>query len=320
MNKIFLLIAIILSFRSLTTFAQSVQKDTEDKNKSTVDVDFSFGSNYGVYGIFNSFTSQPNSSPTISYYGKNGLSLSASGFLVGNSGAASAPKKSSELDLTGGWDFSLWNNSLTISPSYSHFIYSSGNVTSKSLYSDQTELNLAGSFKWFRPSITTDYLFGTKTALNLNFSLGFNMKIDNLFAQGNTLQFEPSLAANYGDLSYSDLIAKRLFQTLTTLRTTYGDNITIQQLEANGALATKKQSVNQFAILNPTATLGQIFATTKNGYHINSYDLTLPLMYTAKKLTLYSGLNISKPMNVPAYIKSQTVVFVSAGIAYSFEL
>ena len=146
------------------------------------------------------------------------------------------------------------------------------------------------------------------------------MKIENLFAQGNTLEFEPSIGANYGDLSYSDLIAKRLIQTLTTLRTTYGDNITIQQLEANGALATKKQSVNQFAILNPTATLGQIFAITKNGYHINSFDLTLPLIYTAKKLTLYSGLNISKPMNVPAYIKSQTVVFVAAGISYSFDL
>ena len=317
MIKILLVIAILLSFKSYTTFGQSA---AVDKDKSTVDIDFNFSSNYGVYGIFNSFISQPNSSPSISYYGKNGLSLSASGFLVGNGGTASAPKKSSELDLTGGWDFSLWNNRLTISPSYSHFIYSSGNVTSKSLYTDQTELNLSGSFKWFRPSITTDYLFGTKSALNLNFSLGFNVKIDNLFAQGNTLQFEPSLAANYGDLSYSDIIARRLFQTLTTLRTTYGDNITIQQLEANGALATKKQAANQFAILNPTSTLGQIFATTKNGYHINSYDLSLPLTYTAKKLTLYSGLNISRPMNVPAYIKSQTVVFVTAGISYSFEM
>jgi hypothetical protein len=315
--KILLIIALILSFQRLTIFAQSVQKDDFLKAKSIIDIDFSYSSNYGVYGIFNSFTSQPNTSPSIFYSGKNGLSLSASGFIFGNKNAPSVPKNSSELDLTGGWDFSLLNNSLTVSPSYSHFIYSSGN--SKSMYSDQTELNLAGSIKGFRPNITANYLFGTKNALNLNLTLGYNLKIDNLFAQGNTLEFEPSFGGNYGDLSYADFIAKRLFQSLATLRKTYGDNITIQQLETNGALGNRKLPGSQFAILNPAATLGQIFAPA-TGYQINSWDITLPLSYTVKKLTLYSGLYISKPMNVPAYIKSQTVIYVSAGITYSFEL
>lgn len=319
MNKIspFVIVMLIVFFHLFSAHAQTVKKDSLDLGKSSIDLDFSYSTNYGIYGIFNSFTSQPNSSPSISYSGKNGLSLSASGFFEGNSNTAST--KSSELDLTAGWDFSFWNNRLTLSPSYSHFIFTSGATTAKSIYSDQTELDISGSFKWLTPSITADYIFGTKKAVNLNFSLGFDLKFDDLFAKGNALEFEPSISANYGNLSYSDLIAKKLYQALTPLRTTYGDNITIQQLETNGSLTNKKAIQKQLATLNPTATLGQIFSTT-NVYQVNSIDLVFPFTYTVKNLSINSGLNVSKPMNVPGYIKSQTVVFFSAGLTYSFDL
>ena len=187
------------------------------------------------------------------------------------------------------------------------------------MYSDQAEIDLSGSFNWLRPSITADYLIGSKKAVNLNFTLGFNLKFNNLFAEGNTLEFEPSFGTNFGNLSYSDLIANRLFQALTPLRTTYGDNITIQQLETNGAFANKKLVGKQLSILNPSATLGQIFSAART-YQVNSADFILPLAYKMKNLTISSGLNISKPMNVPVYIKAQTVVFFTAGLCYTFNL
>jgi hypothetical protein len=319
MSKIVILSLLIACFQGFTTYGQSVVKDSSSEGKSNIDLDFSYGSNYSVYGIFSSFTSQPNTSPSIYYSGKNGLSLSASGFITGNSNASAASKNSSELDLTGGWDFNFMDNSLIISPSFSHFIYSAGAATAKSSYSDQAEIDLSGSFKWLRPSVTADYLFGSKKAVNLNFTLGFNLKINNLLAEGNTLEFEPSLGANYGDLSYSDLIAARLFQILTPLRTTYGDNVTIQQLETNGAFANKKLVGKQLSILNPSATLGQIFSAARP-FQVNSIDISLPLAYKVKNLTISSGLNISKPMNVPVYINGKTVVFFTAGLNYSFEL
>lgn len=318
MRSIIVLSLLIFGFQGLTTFGQSAKRDSSFVAKSAIDLDFSYSSNYSVYGIFSNFTSQPNSSPSVTYSGKNGLLLSASGFIVGNSNVAAVSKNSSELDLTGGWDFSLLNNHLNISPSYSHFIYSTGAATAKSIYSDQAEIDMSGSFKWFRPSVTADYLFGSKKAVNLNFTLGFSVKISNLFAEGYNLEFEPSLGTNFGNLTYSDLIANRLFQTLTPLRTTYGDNITIQQLEAKGVFTNKKLIEKQLSILNTSATLGQIFAAAR-GYQVNSIDFSLPLAYQMKNLTISSGLNVSKPMNVPAYVKSQTVVFFSAGLNYSFD-
>lgn len=318
-SKVVILSVLVAYFHVFTTYGQSSGKDSSSEGTSTIDLDFSYGSNYSIYGIFNNFTSQPNTSPSIYYAGKKGLSLSASGFITGNSNAVSVSKNTSELDLTAGWDFSLLNNSLTISPSFSHFIYSAGAATAKSMFSDQAEIDLSGSFKWLKPSVTADYLFGSKKAVNLNVTLGFVIKFDNLFAEGNSLEIEPSFGTNFGNLSYSDLIANRLFQALIPLRTTYGDNITIQQLETNGAFANKKLVGKQLSILNPSATLGQIFSTAHN-YQVNSVDLILPLAYKMKNLTISSGLNISKPLNVPVFINGKTVVFFTAGLNYSFEL
>lgn len=319
MNRMVVLLLLIASFQKFAAFGQSVSNDSSAEGKSTIDLDFTYSSNYSIYGIFSSFTSQPNSSPSIYYSGKRGLSLSASGFIVGNSNAAAVSKSSSELDLTGGWDFNILNNSLIISPSYSHFIFSTGAATAKSLYSDQAEIDLSGSFKWFRPSLTADYLLGSKKAFNLNMKLGFIQKINNLFAKGNTLEIEPTLAANFGDLSYTDFFATRLFQALIPLRATYGDNSTIQQLESIGAFTNKKLIERQLSVLNTSATLGQIFSVSR-AYQLNSIDFSLPFAYQIKNLTIYSGLNISKPINVPVYIKTRTVVFFSAGLNYSFEL
>ena len=319
MKKILLFPFLFVCFPWGTTKAQIIQKNLNDIEKSSVDVGFDYSSNSETYGIFNSFTGQTNASPSIEYDGKKGMVLSMSGLFIGKDNASSLSKGSSEVDLTGGWDFNLWNSALSISPSYSHYIFSSGAVTAKSIYSDQTELNISGSFKWFRPSITSDYLFGAKKALNLNFSSGFNIKWNNVFANGNILEFEPAICANYGDLSYSSLIAKKLFQFLSPLRATYGDNITIRQLEANGAISGNKSIQNQLSNLSPTATLGQIF-TSSNNFQINSIELSIPVTYTFKNMTLNSGLNIAEPMNVPAYIKRQTVVYISAGLYYSFDL
>ncbi len=319
MYKTLLIVVLLHCVLSVSSNAQSTEKKSTIKDKSSLEIGFDYSSNYDFYGIFNNFNSQPNSSPSIYYSGVSGLSLSASGFFVTNGNASSSSKTTSEYNLMGGWDFSLWNNALNISPSYSHFFFSSGAATAKSMYTDQAELDLSGSFKWFRPSITADYLSGLKNALNLNINSGFNIKWNNVFARGNSLEFEPEIGTNYGDLSYSALLARKLLLVLVPLRTKYGDNITIQQLETNGAISKKSPLHKQLAILNPTATLGEIF-TPIYKYKINSIYLNFPLTYTLKNLTLYSELNISKPLNLPGYMLSQTVVFFSAGIAYSFKL
>jgi len=312
-----LILLLFVGFPWITAKAQIIQKDLKDTAKSSVDIGLDYSSNSETYGIFNSFTGESNASPTVEYNGKKGMVLSMSGLYNGNGNTSSLSKGSYEVDLTGGWNFNLWNSALTISPSYSHFIFSSGAVTAKSIYSNQTELGVSGSFNWFNPSITADYLFGKKEALNFNFSSGFDINWDNVFAKGNSLEFEPAICTNYGDLSYSSLIAKKLFKLLSPLRATYGDNITIRQLEANGAISGNKSTQKQLSNINTSATLGQIF-NSSNNFQINSIELIIPFTYTIKNLSINTQLNIAKPMNVPVYIKSQTIVYVTAGLHYSF--
>ncbi|MEI6679388.1 MAG: hypothetical protein WCL21_12320 [Mariniphaga sp.] len=319
MKRILLLSLLITCFPWFNSNAQLILEDQKKSEKSIVEVGLDYSSNSGDYGIFNSFSAQSNTIPSISYYGEKGMKLSLSGLFIGNSNASSLSKGSSEVDITGGWDFNLWNSGITVSPSYSHFIYSTGAATSKSIYSDQTELALSGSFNWFRPSLTSDYLLGAKKAFNFNASSGFNFKWENIFKKGNILEFEPAVSANYGDLSYSTVIAKRLFQFLSPLRAIYGDAFTIQQLEANGAIRGNKPIQKQLSNFNPATTLGQIF-TSANKPQINSIDLSFPITYLVKNIAINSGLNVSKPMNVPSFIKSQTIIFVSAGFSYAFGL
>lgn len=319
MKKIIPLVALFISCFWLNSHGQSIQKELATEEKSALGIGIDYSSNYNAYGLFENFASQPNSCASINYFGKKGLALSVTGLLISNSNAATKSKSSQEVDLAGGWIFGIWDNSVLINPSISHFFYSTSAATAKTLFTDQTEFEILGSFKWFKPSFTADYLLGKSQALNINLTLGFEAKLENLFGKGHNLQITPSLGTNYGDLSYSMFFSKSLYQFLTPLRTRYGDNITIQQLETNKAIPKLKTVDKQLSYLNPTATLGQIFETT-NSYRINSIDLMLPLIYSLKNFSINSSVNVVKPMNVPGYVQSKTVFYFSAGIYYSFNL
>jgi hypothetical protein len=313
MKKFFLLSVFFIAILCSRSYAQLIPKESEVEEKSFLEAGIDFNSNNNVFGIFENFNSQPNSSAIFS------LMLSVNGLWIKSSNNSALTKNSTEVDLTGGWNFGMLNKSLYITPSYSHFIYSAAASSAKTLFTDQAGVELSGSFKWFTPSFTADYLFGKNSAHNFNLTLGFEVNFDDVIFNGNRFQFLPSTGANYGDLSYSIFFTSKLFQLLSPLRTKFGDNITISQLLTNGALPKTKGLNNQLSYLNPSATLGQIFETT-NSDRINSFDLTLPLVYSRKNLSLSTSMNIVIPRNVPAYIQSKTVLFFSAGLTYSFEL
>jgi len=313
-----IVLAVFICLLGFSAFAQTSQSGSISKDPSTLELGVNYSSNSGIYGIFNSVSAQPVTSSDFNYYGGKGLILGISGQLIGNSNSTSITKPSTEVDLTGGWNLNFFENALSINPSYSHFFISTGAATAKSMFSDQAELDFSGSFKWFKPSVTTDYLFGTKKALNLNFSLGFEARATNFLTEGNTLIMNPSFGVNYGNLSWSLLVPKNLVQFLTPLRVTYGDNLTIQQLLAKGTTVVKKATAKQLAILNPLSTLGEIFTAT-SGYQVNSLELSLPFTYNINKLSITTEFALSVPRNVPVYIKSQTLFLFSAGVNYSFD-
>ncbi len=318
MKKLLLLLYVLLLASGLSGYSQIEKPGPKNENKSSIEISLDYSSNLGTYGIYNSMVSQPSLGPTVTFSSAKGLLLSATGLNIGNSDA-SLSKATRELDLTAGWDFNLTSDLIYLTPSYSHFIYSNGSLTSKSIYTDQAELALRGFFNWFKPSLAGDYLWGKSSAFNLNLTTAFHVEAKNFLSAGNTLGFEPSLGTNYGDNSFYYKLASINLNSLTPLRTKYGDNITIQELIALNVTAKNKQIDKQLAQLSPTATLGQIFIYTSK-YQINSVDLLFPVSYTMKRLTLNSALNVSIPYNVPSFMTRKTHLFFSGGLTYSFEI
>jgi len=309
------MIVLVLGYQSK---AQKAEKDSTAEARSSIEATIDYAGDSGFFGIYNNLVKQPMLGTSVAYYGKKGLFLYTTGYLTGNSNPTLS-KSTSELDLIAGWNFYFLDDAIILAPNYGHFFYSGGSNTAKSIYSDEIGLSASGDFHWFRPAITFDYLFGKSKSPNLNLTTAFHLEVQGLLAEGNTFEFDPSVVTNYGDNSFYYRLSNLNFKSLSSLRAQYGDNITIQELLANNAIANRKQIDKQLAKLSPTATLGDLFSYTPTN-QFNSVDLIFPVKYSIKNFTLNSGLTISFPMNIPSFMISSTRIFFSAGISYAFDL
>ena len=318
MQRLLILSAILLVVLCSRVSAQEAEKNSMEKAGSSLDLTIDYTGDSGFLGIYNNLVRQPTLGSSVAYYGSKGLFLFANGYSVGNSNPG-LTKSTSEFDLIGGWNFYLFNEAITLAPSFGHFFFSSGASTAKSNYANQFEVSLNGTFNWFKPSLVTDYLFGKSNGVNLNLLAAFHLEVKNLLAQGNMLVFEPSTGTNYGDNSFYYRLSNLNFSSLSSLRSKYGDNITISELIALKAVTKNKQNERQLAALSSTATLGQLFSYTPS-YQINSVDLIFPISYSIRNLMLNAALNVSFPMNIPNFLVSKTHIYFSAGVSYSFDL
>ena len=319
MKRILLGIIIFSCFPWQKALTQEDVSDSLNIDSSSLEIGANYDSNYNYYGIFNNFKVQPSLLPSLSYYGKRGLFLYSSYQFLFNSPSGSK-SYSTETDLLAGWNFNLFDEAVTISPSYCHFFYSSGNQSGKTIYSQQTELAISGIFNWFRPSLNTDYLFGQRSAFNFNLVTGTNFHWSNILTKEASLDFSPAIGTNYGQLSHYPVVDHMLSTQLSPARVQYGDNITIRTLEANGTIVKNRAFDKILANIDPDATLGQIFTPPPKNFHFNSVDLFLPVTYSLKNITFTSGLDFSEPLSVPNFIKTKAIIYFSGGISYSFNL
>jgi len=318
MPKIFFLTGIFALFLGHLSKAQQAAKDSAVEAQSTIEATIDYAGDSGFFGIYTNLVKQPILGTSVAYYGKKGLFLYTTGYLTGNSDPTLS-KSTSELDLIAGWNFYFLDDAITLAPNYGHFFYSGGSNTAKSMFSAEFGLSASGNFNWFRPDITFDYLFGKSKSPNLNLTTAFHLEVQDLLAEGNTFELDPSVGTNFGDNSFYYRLSNLNFNSLSPLRAKYGDKITIKELLALNAIANKKQIDKQLAQLNPTATLGDVFSYTPTN-QFNSVDLIFPVRYSIKNLTLNSGLTISFPVNIPSFVSSSTRIFFSAGMSYAFDL
>lgn len=312
------ILALLFCFSGKAQDNTTPKKESKEESVSSIEATVDYTGDSGFYGVYNNLVKQPTLGSTVAYYGKKGIFLLANGYVIGNSNPTLS-KSTEELDLAAGWNFFFYGDAITLAPNFAHFFYSNGSTTAKSMFTNEFGLSASGDFNWFRPAATFDYLFGTSKSANLNLTIAFHLEANDMLAKDNIFEFEPSAGANYGDNSFYYRLSNLNFKSISSLRAQYGDKITIKELLTLSVVKNSPKIENQLRKLSQNATLGEIFSYTPSN-QINSVEFIFPVKYIIKNLTINSALNISLPMNIPDFITSQTHVFLTAGISYSFDL
>jgi hypothetical protein len=184
----------------------SAPPDTlEIKLPSVLSFSSDYSGNTNTFGRFNSMVSQPNYSLSSGYYGKRGLIVNTTGLMIGNSDTTNS-KATYEFDLMLGYNLKFLKY-FSITPSYTHFLYSKNNTTLISAYNQYLQANLSFNYKWVSVSLTGGHTFGNYEEPILQFSLGVPLTFNNTFFKDHTLIIQPTFDASLGNQDYYNTYA-----------------------------------------------------------------------------------------------------------------
>jgi hypothetical protein len=297
---------------------QEIQANDSIANSrtTTLDIGFDFNSNTGQYGHFNNISKQPSICPNIYFSGKKGLQLSASVSRVSNADT-SYTQAANEANLMAGWNFYLFNEHLSIMPSFTHFAYSANISPERSYYKNQASLTISGFFNWFTPMISGYYLMGGKNEYFLSAYLAFSFLWDDFKNENFAIGFDPAIGFNFGNQNYYGRLATKYYEYLEPLKQRFG-NKTVGEILATRYIKAFPNLKKQLQKLNPNTRLTD-FLEPKTKFNLSSIEISIPVSFYYYNYTFMAGIYISKPLNVPNYLDIGTTVFLNAGLIYTFN-
>lgn len=307
--------------------AQDTSKDTKEEDRiSSLIVGGDYSTNTNTFGRFDNFAKQPSFSPYISYLSKYGFNIGAVGYFIGNSDP-SGSQTTSELDLQAGYDWQLIPV-FSISPSYTHFFYSSNSSILKKSYSDYVQLEANTTVNWWISSISGKYFWGEFSELMLTAQTSANITINDFLWRGNALVISPGAEINFSDINYLRYISDK-FKFLKAYSTVY-PNSTVNDLLNDLAtsnrplirkLAEKLQSEaylkKRLNTLDRNLVISTLFDDKKE-MKLSNIGFTLPLYYYVGRFTLNGTFAAYKPFNQPKIFGNDWVTYFSVGVSFTF--
>ncbi len=307
-----------------------ISSDTE----SSITVGADYASNSSTFGHLNSFVKQPIFSPYVSYFGKKGLFGSSIFNFVGNSDSTNT-KTTSEIDLQLGYQWNI-SEQFSISPSFTHFVYSSHSTSFKSGITDYLQLDFYTELKWWFASVSAGYIFGDSNEPLILPQTGANIEIEHFLGKNNTLAFQPSVSINVGSQKYFNIYYsdKYLFlkpYTNNNPNATVGDFLNDYdkgftnfdkktKTYFNLVLANHPRYLERLQQLPQNEQLTSLteISDSNNKFTITSVALTLPIYYYVGNIAFNFTFSAYKPVNQSKYLNTNWVTYISAGLSCTF--
>lgn len=298
--------------------------DSPDSTKfNSLLTSFDYSTNTSTFGRISSISTQPSYSGNLVYYSKHNFLIGLSPIIIANSDSTGT-KSTSEFDINLGYDIPIFSW-LTSSVNYSHYLYSKGSNSIKSINSDQFSLSLNGSFKGVTSVITGYYQVGEYNEFLLTGSVGYNLQFNNLFFRNKDgLSFTPDINLVLSNQSYYNQYAYKNYWFLLGVASTY-PYTTVGEIYTDLSkyhairrfLNNHPRLKSAFLKLDSDLVISDLFKEQKE-FNISSLGVNIPIYYSINNLTFNFNYSLYFPINLPSYFDNTPVHYFSAGISYSF--
>ena len=312
--RIRLSVALFFLLFSMQSFSQVTAKNdtgldfTQQEMKfSALIFSFDYASNTGLLGSFNAETKQPSYSPAIVFFSKWGIDVSAMGFIVDNSDD-SLDGFTSELDLSAGYSFELLKD-LTIAPAYSHYFYSDGSNSLKSIFSDNFNLDVNYQYRFAGLGASAGFYTGKQHTFYMLVRNNYLINFENVLLRNLYISIQPGIDAGFGDYEYLNLYY-------------------LDQLRENPdylANLTKYRGVRRYIYFekrkHPELTAQQIMdnfleSKVQDNFKLTSVSFSLPVTLIIGNVGLNLGMFTYFPFGQPEFMSDDVQFFFNAGISY----
>ncbi len=279
---------------------------------------FNYSSNTTTYGRLNSLVKQPSYSPEISFYSKYGFDVSAVFYVLGNSDST-FEESTTEFDINIGYEWEPFKNFL-IYPSYSHFFYSKNSYSFKSGFTDNFQLDIDYSIKFFNTGISGNYLFGETNTGIISFRNSILLEKENFLFKNLYVAIQPGVNLTWGNqLYYTDKLEKYLSNNPEVAEDL------LNRLKSNRPkfynwIMLYKQNHPELSIQDLVLLFLPTIYDEDKKFNLNALSFSLPVFFMiGSHLSYMVNLIYYKPINTPDYLDNEWKLFWSTGISYTFN-
>ena len=326
---LFIILALVGVQFSMPLVAQ--QDSASNQSGATMTIGAEYSTNTSAFGNVDGYVSQPSYLASFSFTGKHGLNLSFVPHFIGNSDSTNS-KFTSQYDFGAGYTLSLFKG-LSITPSYTHYLYSKNSLSLASGFSDYAQINAGLSVKWWGLSVAAGYGWGQVSDISVTPSTSVTVSFDNVLGEGNSLEFQPTVGLVMNQNQLAGLNTKKKLTGLEALVKLYPNMTASDFLTSTDPAIVAWRNAHPAVVANITkrldktngkngkkqkgALLSDLLAPSQKAtFGLTSINVTLPITYNLNDFSFNSTFSYSKPNSN----SGTSEFYVSFGVSYSFGL
>ena len=279
---------------------------------------FDYSSNTTTYGRVNTLVKQPSYSPGIIFFSKHGFDVSGLLYVLGNSDST-FENTTNEFDIMLGYEWEAFKNFI-IYPSYSHFFYSKNSDFFKSGFSDNIQLDIDYSIKFFNTGVSGNYLFGENNTGLISFRNSLLIEKEDFILKNLYVAIQPGVDLTWGDQTYFsneiiDKLKENPEQTREILKDYLSSSKVIDEIRKLRKIYPNLEYWDRVIIY-----INNQYEELQN-FNLNAISLNLPAFFMiGSHFSLMFNLMYYKPINTPEYVDNSWKLYWSTGISFTFNL